>query len=458
MLTPRRHLRLCAFFLLVGALGLVAGWILLPGAGEPSDLRAARSAVVLAAATPALLGLLGVYVHRRIVLAQKQAEVERYLRRIEDEAQRSRALLEGAVDMLLLVDPTNGRISEANALARERLALPASNVSPPAPGPALTDLVLPADRMRLDQELARAIARPGGAIDGPELRLVDRDGRAFPAAIRMVVVQLDRRPIVELLVRDLGPQKELERRLRLHEQLGSLGLLTASVAHEINNPLEGMANYVHLLQREDLAPEDRARYVEQVRLGIERIGELAKDLLRFSRPTSSSAAADLVRVGERAIELARYSKHCRGVEFAMATGGGPAWVHGNERPLEQVVVNLLINAGKAMGGLGRVDLSVVRGTGPEPVCELVIADAGPGIGQDDAERIFEPLYTTGDGHGLGLSIAREIVRAHGGTLSVRDREGGGAEFHIALPATEAPDPSAGVILPSSTGTAPGGAR
>ncbi len=438
MLTPRRHLRLAAFFLLVGALGLAAGWLVLPGTDAGGARWGALLATTLAAGTTALLGFLGVYVHRRIVLAQKQAEIERYLRRIEDEARRSRALLEGAVDMLLLVDPVSGRIGEANALARERLGLPDS-IDPNDPTrPLLESLVLPADRERLAQELARATARPGGAIDGPELRLVDREGRAFPAAVRIVVVQLDRQPIVELLLRDLGPQKELERRLRLHEQLGSLGLLTASVAHEINNPLEGMANYVHLLQREDLAPEERSRYVEQVRLGIERIGELAKDLLRFSRPTSSSASADLVRVGERAIELARYSKHCRGVEFALATADGSAWVHGSERPLEQVVVNLLINAGKAMGGRGRVDLAVVRGEGPEPACELVIADAGPGIGKDDAERIFEPLYTTGDGHGLGLSIAREIVRAHGGTLSLRDREGGGAEFHIALPAAEAP--------------------
>lgn len=438
MPTPRRHLRLSAFFLLVGLLGLASGWLALSRSSVGGEIRAARLAVALAAGTTALLGFLGVLVHRRIVLAQKQAEIERYLRRIEDEAQKSRALLEGAVDMLLLVDPASGRVLEANALARERLDLSEPLGAAEAEGPPLEALVLPADRGRLAQELGRAAARPGGAIDGPELRLVDREGRAFPAAVRIVVVQVGSRPIVELLLRDLGPQKELERRLRLHEQLGSLGLLTASVAHEINNPLEGMANYVHLLQREGLDPEERARYVEQVRLGIEHIGELAKDLLRFSRPASSSASADLVRVGARAIELARYSKHCRGVEFALAATDGPAWVHGSERPLEQVVVNLLINAGKAMGGQGRVDLAVVRGEGPEPACELVIADAGPGIGKDDAERIFEPLYTTGDGHGLGLSIAREIVRAHGGTLSVHDREGGGAEFHIALPAAGAP--------------------
>src|SRR5690606_1288611 len=100
---------------------------------------------------------------------------------------------------------------------------------------------------------------------------------------------------------------------------------------------------------------------------------------------------------------------------------------------EQVVVNLLMNAGKAMEGRGAVSLEIQRGAGPESDCELVISDGGPGIGRDDPERIFEPLFTTGDGHGLGLSIAQEIVRAHGGTLSVRDRDEGGAEFRITLP-------------------------
>ena len=430
----QRHTRLIAFFALLAVLGVAVGFAVLGADGV--SIERARWAVVAAAGFAAFVGLLGVFVHRKSVLVAKQVEVERYLARIEHEAAKSLALLEGAVDMLLELDPETGVVLEANALARGRLGLDAAHEG--SGGQALEALFPPADRTRFAEALERAVTNPGLVVDLQDVRVVDGDGRAFPAAARIVVVRVQEQRIVELLLRDLREQKDLERRLRLHEQLGALGLLTASVAHEINNPLEGMANYVHLLQREDLAPEDRARYVERIGHGIERIGDLARDLLRFSRPVTSSGVADLARVVEHAVELARYSKHCRAIEFKRVNVDEPAWVHGNERPLEQVVVNLLMNAGKAMEGRGAVSLEIQRGVGPEPDCELVISDGGPGIGRDDPERIFEPLFTTGDGHGLGLSIAQEIVRAHGGTLTVRDRDEGGAEFRITLPGAARP--------------------
>jgi len=238
-------------------------------------------------------------------------------------------------------------------------------------------------------------------------------------------------------------QAELEERLRIAERLGALGLIAAGVAHEINNPLEGIGNYLALLEKESIPPEKRREHLAHVRHGFARIRDIVRDLSNVSRPSPGDGVAEIARVIERALRLARYDHRFREVEVAVECDGALR-VSGDEGRLEQVLLNLLLNAGRAMRGRGRVEVGARRLEGADARwIEISIADSGPGIDPALLERLFEPFFTTAagqEGTGLGLAISRGIVVAHGGTIAAENRPAGGARFVVRLPARDADEP------------------
>jgi signal transduction histidine kinase len=385
-------------------------------------------------ATTAVLALAAAFFQRLAMRAFRQRETEGFLAQIRRESQRYRALMEGAADMILIVEPRFGYVRERNASARA--ALGASE---------LDGVLSPADLANLRAALTRAAATPGESIEVEQLRLRARDGRDLIADARLAGIDLGDERVVEVSLRDLTRQRAMEQRLQTSERLSSIGLLTAGVAHEINNPLEGIGNYLNLLEKPALSDEKRRRYVELVRHGFERIGGIVRDLLAFARPGVEHGTADLVQVVARAIKMVKYSEALRGVEIERHGLDGALLVPGDEGRLEQVVVNLLLNAATAMGGSGRVSINaelVGDRSDSEPAVELAIEDQGPGIAPQDLPRIFDPFFTTTNGTGLGLAVSYGIVRAHGGRLGASNRAGGGARFVVHLPLTRPAPPAA----------------
>ncbi|HVR73082.1 MAG TPA: ATP-binding protein [Planctomycetota bacterium] len=234
-------------------------------------------------------------------------------------------------------------------------------------------------------------------------------------------------------------EKEMERQMQLSERLGSLGLLTAGVAHEINNPLEGIENYLALLDREEASPEQRRRYVDMVRYGFHRIRDIVRDLSSFARPSVGETQVDLAAVLRQALKMVGYTKDLKGVQIDLHGLESPRVVPGDAGRLEQVFINLFINAARAMKGSGRIAVraSSVSGEGRRPEVEVAVEDTGPGIPEEDLRKIFDPFFTTTEGTGLGLSVSYGIVRAHGGTIAAENRPEGGARFVLRLPAGDA---------------------
>jgi signal transduction histidine kinase len=245
------------------------------------------------------------------------------------------------------------------------------------------------------------------------------------------------RQTMEATARQEARVRELERQLFHAERLGTVGRLAAGMAHEINNPLEGMSNYL-ALAREELRRGDAAaagRRLDGLEEGLRRTSSVVSQVLAHADPARAPMApVDLGAVLRQTVEFVGSRQEFRGIRFLLEIPDDLPKVPGRPALLGQVFLNLALNACEAQPQGGEVRMAA-RSSGPRVVVE--IADRGPGVPASEAARIFEPFYTTKQSTGLGLSICYGIVTQHGGELSVLPRPGGGALFRIDLPATAA---------------------
>lgn len=421
---PFGHARLAAFFLGLGLLAGLAGARLGPLLGAGPGWSAGLSAALCAT-----LGFTGVLVHRLRTSPIRWQETAHYLERIRSESERYRALLEGAADMLLVVEPASGRLRECNALARNTLGIHA-----PADGTVLLSELLEPGAVALLTELANAASSGATA----ELALRSAGGELLRVAARSARIRSGEEELTLLSLRDVTAERALERELSVRERLSSIGMMTAGVAHDLANPLAGIANYLSLLRRSGLSEEAHARYLARVEEGIGRIRGLAQELLRFARPQGEESVVALAEIVDRALHLASFAPDVQRVQVETSGLDESLRVLGDAGRLEQVVFNLLTNAGAALrereGGRIEVRARSCEGPGGTAEVELVVADDGPGIAPEDLERIFDPFFSRSGGAGLGLALCYATVAAHGGRLSAANRPGGGAELGMRLPA------------------------
>jgi signal transduction histidine kinase len=251
--------------------------------------------------------------------------------------------------------------------------------------------------------------------------------------------QARRRESLELRAQEEARTRELERQLFHAERLSTVGRLAAGIAHEINNPLEGMSNYLGLA-REDLARGDAdsaRKRLDGVKEGLERAAAIVRQVLAHADPaTAPKNLLDLHPVISQSVEFVRTRPEFGAIRFEIDQEEGPLEVRGSATMLGQVFLNLVLNACEAQPRGGEVTVRTRREAGR---AKVEIADRGPGVPPEDAARIFEPFYSTKQSTGLGLSICHSIVRQHGGGMSVAARESGGTVFLIEFPPGEPSD-------------------
>jgi len=245
-----------------------------------------------------------------------------------------------------------------------------------------------------------------------------------------------------------GEQQErlrhLERKVLASERLASVGRLAAGMAHEINNPLEGMSSYLTLLEedlaagRTDEAPELAAR----VREGLDRIAGITRQVLTYASPERAPRErVDLGALVRTNVDFLGRNPAFRGVELHFAEPSEAVMVEGNATTLHQLVLNLLLNALQMQGAEDARDAEGAEGAGQVEVTVagdgrgalLTVADRGPGLSAEALRHAFEPFFSTRGGTGLGLAVCRGIVREHGGEIRAENRPGGGALFAVELP-------------------------
>jgi signal transduction histidine kinase len=231
-------------------------------------------------------------------------------------------------------------------------------------------------------------------------------------------------------------REEIERLHRTQmsraEHLATLGELATGLAHEIRNPLAGIAGVIEIVGR-DLPSTSPARaVVKDVRLEIARISRTLTDLLETARPRRPEVRrSNLNTTVEHAVMLARQQVLSRPIKIELRKAADLAEVEHDSDQIHQVLLNLLLNAVQAMEGAGTVRVEIGS---RESYASVVVSDTGRGITPQNLPNIFRPFYTTkGDGTGLGLSLAHRIVEDHHGRIEVSSVVGKGSQFTLLLP-------------------------
>ncbi|MBI1722396.1 MAG: response regulator [Gemmatimonadetes bacterium] len=407
-------------------------------AAAERDEREGERAMATARARARWLWLVVTLVATSALLALANAAY-RWQARVH-KAVRELDLLLSAMPFTLLSLDLTGRIRQAPGRSPGLLGLTRRQLA----GRRLADLVSASDREEI--ELGFVEALHGAQVE------VEALSQAEDGAPRCLVITLGKMEDmgdgvgVSAVVRDVSAERALQTQVVQQERLASVGSLVAGVAHELNNPLSAIATFATVISRRALEVEDR-NSLDAIVAEAQRSAKIVRNLLDFSRQRAHQhEPTNLALVIERTVTLRRYELRSARVDLAVDVPPDLPGVLGDGQELQQVFLNLLVNAEHAVRGRPEPRIRIEARAPSAGVVRVVVEDNGPGIPDDKLQLIFEPFYSTkpkGEGTGLGLSLSRGIVKEHHGELRAEHAEGGGAHFVVELPAL------AGVAIPAT---------
>jgi hypothetical protein len=285
--------------------------------------------------------------------------------------------------------------------------------------------------------LKPAAANGGGHGNGNGI------GLALPNLFREATLNIAIAPLVSkeqqqigrlVIFDDVTDRAELEQRLVQADKLSSIGLLAAGVAHEVNTPLAVISTYAQMLAKQVAEDSQKSMILDKIAKQTFRASEIVNSLLNFSRTsTTSFGHVSLNKVIQETLSLLEHQLQKSGIQVKADLEADLPPVHGNAGKLQQVCLNLFLNARDAMAGGGTLEVRTwSQGSG----ALIEIADTGHGIAPEHVHRIYDPFFTTKaarKGTGLGLSVTYGIIQEHGGSIEVSNRHSGGAIFRLELP-------------------------
>lgn len=279
-----------------------------------------------------------------------------------------------------------------------------------------------------------------------------KDGSTFPMYLSVGEGRLQSEIIYVGIIHDLTSRNVTTRRMQdLHSELlhvsrlSAMGQMTAAIAHELNQPLTAVLNYINAARRsagslQDPQAQRIVDLIDKAGHQTSRAGQIIRQLRDFvEKRESTRNAVSLNTVVEEAIALAAIGSADANVKTTLELAPGLPPVVIDKIQVQQVIINLVRNGVEAMQHVARRELRVKTERNSEGGVEVVISDTGPGLPPQIAGRLFHPFVTTKEkGMGIGLSICSSIVEAHGGRIWSTPAEGGGTMFHFCLPAATSP--------------------
>jgi PAS domain S-box-containing protein len=343
-------------------------------------------------------------------------------------------LMEQARDLILVLTP-DGRCRHANAAFCRAVGRSREEVTALGPQQLMTHETLPVGDIQ-------RLVRDGGSWRGTMTR-TRKDGTTFPVAASVAAV-LDARGAVTHIVsveQDVSEERRLKQQLIHSERLSAIGQLVAGVAHEINNPLQAVMGFTELLIEAEDRPDVRAD-LEQIRRDAGRAAQIVHHLLLFARrETLERSVADLNEIVRSTVALGTLRPlQTSLIDVREHYSTEVPLIVANRDQIQQIVLNLVLNAAHVLRETGRRGEIFVRTGGTDDSAFVEVSDDGPGVSAELAGRIFEPFFTTkpvGEGTGLGLSVSLGIAHAHSGSLELIPGARG-ASFRLTLPAAALP--------------------
>lgn len=405
------------------ALSRVVDRLVLPPGGAAGDLYQTTRMVLIGLAMASVIAVLAVRYRTGYELQiQRRNEV------LEETRDFLTRIIESTADGIVVRD-AKGRVASWNPAAEAIFGWTADEMRGKDVG-----VVLP------DSEVDDALRRIDVALqEGRTLRNLEASGRRKDGS--PVTFSLTLAPLRDAagaftgttgIVRDITALKQLERQFLERERLAAVGELAAMVAHEVRNPLAGIRGGCEILL-EGYTPGD-ARHDIGVEIihQVDRLTRTVHDLLTFARPRAvDPVPTDMHALIDRILQNLRDDPGNAAIEVVRDFSDDVSVVQVDGRQIEQVFLNLVLNAIQAMQHRGRVTISTRAGHRDLVVS---VADSGPGIRPDAIAHIFQPFFTTrSQGTGLGLAIVKKIVEAHGGRIEAASPPGSGAVFTVTLP-------------------------
>ena len=372
----------------------------------------------------------------RIVGAAKIVRDITQKKKLEEDAFRLAAIVESSDDAIASKD-LNGIVTTWNPSAEKLFGYKAEEII----GKSIR-LIIPKE-LHQDEDVILDKIRRGEKIEHFETTRVRKDGERIDVSLTISPMRDGSGKVVGAakIVRDFTEKKKIDRALRVTEKLAAAGRLAATIAHEINNPLEAVTNLIYLARMDAHNAERATQYLEMAGRELDRVAHISRQTLGFYRDTSTPSRLsvthildDLLSFYERRFEsrkIKMVKEYDRDIEVT-ALGG----------ELRQAFSNLIGNAIDAMPGGGTLIIRATQthsrnGTN-RPGVRITILDTGEGIAPQHRKNLFQPFFTTKEdvGTGLGLWITRSIVEKHGGTIRVKSRtatKDHGTAFSIFLP-------------------------
>jgi hypothetical protein len=263
-------------------------------------------------------------------------------------------------------------------------------------------------------------------------------GRLGEATLNIAITPLVSKDLEQIgrliIIDDVTDRAELEQRLVQADKLSSIGLLAAGVAHEVNTPLAVISTYAQMLAKQVAEDSQKSLILEKIAKQTFRASEIVNSLLNFSRTsTTSYGGVSMNKIVQETLSLLEHQLVKAGIQVKTDLDPELPLVNGNGGKLQQVFLNLFLNARDAMGTGGTLEVrSWAEGLG----ARVEVSDTGHGIAPENLHRIYDPFFTTKGakkGTGLGLSVTYGIIQEHGGSIEVSNRRGGGATFRVELP-------------------------
>lgn len=362
------------------------------------------------------------------------AGLERNIRertsQLRESEEKYRESINLANDAIFTLDVDSAQIIDANKKAEELSGYSKYELT----RRRIWEIIPEYDREKAKQLWLLINKTGSGMLDNIHCQRADKG--LVPTSISASVIEYGKNKIIQWICRDITERKKMEMQLIQAERLAAVGELAAGVAHEVNNPLGGLQNFVKMMKKEPENIPQNLEFLDLMSEGLKRIEVIIKRLMAFSRPYSTHRSyQSLNDIVENSLRFVDHRIKEQGILLKKIFSKNLPEIHADADNISQVIINVIVNALDSMPNGGGVTIETGYCDGQTSCVQVKITDSGPGIPDDILNKIFHPFFTTKEtGSGLGLAISKRIIDDHNGSIIAKSWQGKGTAFFVRLPA------------------------